>query len=68
MAVIQVPCRSAWPAIAWASSGSPCHSYGIRHIPRGSSSEVNSPARICWAATTNSTVVCQCESSTTTVS
>ena len=68
MAVIQVPCRSACAAMAWASSGFPRQSYGIRHIPRGSSSEVNSPARICCAATTNSTVVCQCESSTTTVS
>ncbi len=37
-------------------------------MPRGSSSEVNSPARVAWADTTNSTVVCQCESSTTTVS
>ena len=54
--------------MAWASSGCPRQSYGIRHIPRGSSSEVNRPARTGWAATTNSTVVCQCESSTTTVS
>ena len=68
MAVIQVPCASACAAMAWASSGCPRQSYGIRHIPRGSSSEVNRPARTGWAATTNSTVVCQCESSTTTVS
>src|SRR5215467_2474262 len=40
----------------------------MRDMPRGSSSDVKSPARIAWAATTNSTVVCQCESSTTTVS
>src|SRR5215472_4448243 len=40
----------------------------MRRIPRGSSSEVNSPARTGWAATTNSTVVCQCESMRMTVS
>ena len=68
MAVIHVPCRSACAATARASAGSPRQSYGIRHMPLGSSSEVNSPARTSWAATTNSTVVCQCESSTTTVS
>ena len=31
--------------------------HGIRHMPRDSSSEVNRPARRCWAVTTNSTVV-----------
>jgi hypothetical protein len=37
-------------------------------MPRGSSSEVKSPLRRSWAVTTNSTVVAQCESRTTTVS
>src|SRR5215467_559236 len=40
----------------------------MRRIPRGSSSDVNRPARTEWAATTNSTVVCQCESMRMTVS
>src|SRR4051794_29169173 len=40
----------------------------MRHMPRGSSSLVNSPARRCCAVTTNSTVVAQWLSRTTTVS
>ena len=68
MAVIQVLCWSALLAIRWASSGSPGMSYGRWVIPRGSSSEVNRPRRRWCAVTTNSTVVAQCESSSTTVS
>ena len=37
-------------------------------MPRGSSSLVNKPERSACEVTTNSTVVAQCESSTTTVS
>jgi len=37
-------------------------------MPRGSSSLVKSPLRSACAVMTNSTVVAQCESSTTTVS
>ena len=68
MAVIHVPCASACAAIAWASSGSPAPVVRDPAHPARQLVEVNSPARTGWAATTNSTVVCQCESSTTTVS
>src|SRR4051794_5198436 len=68
MAVTQVSRFGAASAIASASSGSPGQSKGMRHIPRGSSSLVNRPARRGWAVTTNSTVVAQWLSRMTTVS
>src|SRR4051794_38211514 len=68
MAVTQVSRFGAASAIASASSGSPGQSKGMRHIPRGSSSLVKRPARRGRAVTTNSTVVAQWLSRTTTVS